>query len=254
MGDAWSDMLDFLASDAAWSGRNGLPSLTWSHVKLSLLAIVVSALVAIPPALVLGHLKRGGLLAVWVVNVGRAIPSFAIIALVFPFSLRWGFGLGLWPTAVALVLLAIPPIFTNTYTGVRDVPADAVDAARGMGMQPGQLVRKVELPVALPLVLTGLRVAAVQVVATATLGAIVGYRNLGTPIVSGFQLSNKGPLLAAAILVAALALLIDGLFALAERRAVRWRRPTGRTSDTLVAAVEPDASIRPIAGAGPRPN
>jgi osmoprotectant transport system permease protein len=238
VGDAWSDMLDYLGSDAAWSGRNGLPALTWAHLKLSLLSLVVAALVAIPPAVVLGHLKRGGVAATWVVNVGRAIPSFAIIALVFPFSLRWGFGLGFWPTVVALVLLAVPPIFTNSYTGVRDVPADAVDAARGMGMRPGQLLRKVEVPVAQPLILTGLRVAAVQVVATATLGAIVGYRNLGTPIVSGFQRSNKGPLLAAAILVAALALLVDGAFAVAARRAVRWRRPPGRGADALVASLD----------------
>lgn len=236
MGDAWPDMIEYLGSDAAWTGRNGLPALTWAHLKLSLLSLLMAAVVAIPPAVALGHLKRGGLAATWVVNVGRAVPSFAIIALVFPFSLRWGFGLGFWPTVVALVLLAIPPIFTNTYTGVRDVPGDAVDAARGMGMKPRQLVRRVEVPVALPLLLTGLRVAAVQVVATATLGAIVGYRNLGTPIVSGFQRSNKGPLLAAAIVVAALALVVDAGFALAERRAVRWRRPVGRAGDTVVAA------------------
>jgi osmoprotectant transport system permease protein len=245
VGDAWSDMIDYLGTDAAWSGRNGLPALTWAHLRLSLISILAAALIAIPPALVLGHLRRGGLVAVWTVNVGRAIPSFAIIALVFPFSLQWGFGLGFWPTVVALVLLGIPPIFTNTYTGVRDVPADAVDAARGMGMQPGQLVRKVEFPVALPLVLTGLRVAAVQVVATAKLGALVGYRNLGTPIVSGFQRSNKGPLLAAAILVAVLALLTDGAFALAERRAVRWRRPTGRTADRLVTVADVDQEPPP---------
>lgn len=235
-------MWEYLGTDAAWSGRNGLPALTYAHLRLSLIAILLAAVIAIPPAVTLGHLKRGGLVATWIVNVGRAIPSFAIIALVFPFSLRWGFGLGFWPTLVALVLLGIPPIFTNSYTGVRDVPADVVDAARGVGMRPGQLVRKVELPVALPLVLTGLRVAAVQVVATATLGALVGYRNLGTPIVSGFQRSNKGPLLAASIVVAALALLVDGSFALGERRAVRWRRPMGRAADRLVAVTDPGTS------------
>ena len=244
MGDAWSDMLDFLGSDAAWSGRNGLPALLWAHVKLSLLAIAVSILVAVPPAVLLGHLKRGGVVAVWVVNVGRAIPSFAIVALVLPFSLRWGFGLGFWPTMVALVLLAVPPIFTNTYTGVRDVPPDAVEAARGMGMRPGELIRKVELPVALPLILTGLRVSAVQVVATATLGALVGYRNLGTLIVTGFQRSNKGPLLASAITVAALALLVDAVFALSLRRAVPWRRTPGRQADATVAA-EPPSPVEP---------
>ena len=114
------------------------------------------AVIAIPPAVVLGHVRRGGLLAVSVVNIGRAIPTFAIIVLILPFSLRWGFGLGSGPPLVALVLLAIPPIFTNTYTGVRDVPPEAVEAARGMGMRAGELVRTVEVPVAWPLIITGL--------------------------------------------------------------------------------------------------
>lgn len=238
MGEAWRQMLDHLDSDAAWSGRNGLPALLWAHVKLSLAALLAAAVLALPPAAWLGHVRRGAFLAVSLVNVGRAVPSYGIIALIFPFSLRWGFGLGFWPTMVALVLLAIPPIFTNTYTGVRDAPADAVDAARGMGMRPGQLLLKVEVPVALPLILTGLRVSAVQVVATATLGAVVGYRCLGTPIVSGLETANKGPLLAAAILVAALALLVDGAFALLQRLLVRWRRPAGRHADATVAADE----------------
>jgi osmoprotectant transport system permease protein len=232
-------MWDYLSSDAAWSGNRGLPALTWAHVKLSLLAVVVAAAFAIPPAVVLGHVRRGGLLAVSIVNIGRALPTFAIVVLILPFSLRYGFGLGFWPTVPALVLLAIPPIFTNTYTGVRDVAPDAVEAARGMGMRPGELMRKVEVPVAWPLIITGLRVSAVQVVATATLGALVGYRNLGTPIITGFaQSSQRGPLLAAAITVVLLALLTDAVFALAERRLVRWRRPAGRQADITVTAPE----------------
>jgi osmoprotectant transport system permease protein len=237
-GDAWRDMWAYLGSDQAWTGPEGLPLLLWAHVKLSLAALLVATVVAIPPAAVLGHVRRGAFLAVSVVNIGRALPTFGIIALVLPFSLRWGFGLGFWPTLVALVLLAIPPIFTNTYTGVRDVPADAVDAARGMGMQPRQLLRRVEVPVALPLILTGLRVSAVQVVATATLGALVGYRCLGTPIVTGIQSPNKGPLLAAAILVTALALSTDGLFALAQRLLVPWRVQPGRAADVTVIGEE----------------
>jgi osmoprotectant transport system permease protein len=232
-------MWDYLSSDAAWSGNRGLPALTWAHVKLSLLAVVVAAAFAIPPAVVLGHVRRGGLLAVSIVNIGRALPTFAIVVLILPFSLRYGFGLGFWPTVPALVLLAIPPIFTNTYTGVRDVAPDAVEAARGMGMRPGELMRKVEVPVAWPLIITGLRVSAVQVVATATVGALVGYRNLGTPIITGFaQSSQRGPLLAAAITVVLLALLTDAVFALAERRLVRWRRPAGRQADITVTAPE----------------
>jgi osmoprotectant transport system permease protein len=238
MGDAWSQMWDYLGTDAAWQGQNGLPALLWAHLKLSFASLLIASVLALPPAIVLGHVKRGALLAVSIVNIGRAVPSFAVIALLLPFSLRWGFGLGFWPTLVALVLLAAPPIFTNTYTGVRDVPADAVDAARGMGMRSGQLLRRVEVPVALPLILTGLRVSAVQVVATATLGALVGYRCLGTPIVAGFQRSDKGALLAAAILVIAVALLFDAVFAVAQRVFVPWRSRPGRAADATVAADE----------------
>jgi osmoprotectant transport system permease protein len=226
MGEAWADMWSYLGSDAAWSGRNGLPLLLWAHLKLWFAAVVVSALVAVPPAAILGHVRRGALLSVSIVNIGRAVPTYGVVALVLPFSLRWGFGLGFWPTLVALVLLAVPPIFTNTYTGVRDVSADAVEAARGMGMRAGELVRQVEVPAALPLILTGLRISAVQVMATATLGALVGYRCLGTPIVIGFQRQDKGALLAASILVALLALATDGLFTLAQRVLVPWRSQT----------------------------
>lgn len=228
MGEAFRQMLDYLRSEAAWTGRNGLPALLWNHIQISAATMVFAALLAIPPAVVLGHVRRGALLAVSVVNIGRAIPTFAIIALLVPFSLRWGFGLGFWPTLVALVLLAMPPIFTNTYTGVRDVPADAVEAARGMGMRDRQLLRRVEVPVALPLILTGLRVSAVQVVATATLGAVAGYRSLGLPIIAGFQRQDKGAALAAAIVVVLLALVVDALFALSQRLLVPWRVASAR--------------------------
>jgi osmoprotectant transport system permease protein len=228
-------MWDYLGTDAAWEGQNGLPSLLWAHLKLSLASLLIAGVLTVPPAIILGHVKRGALVAVSVVNIGRAVPSFAAIAILLPFSLRWGFGLGFWPTLAALVLLAAPPIFTNTYTGVRDAPADAVEAARGMGMRPSQLLRRVEVPVALPLILTGLRVSAVQVVATATLGPLVGYRCLGTPIISGFQKSDKGALLAAAILVIAMALLFDALFAMAQRILVPWRTKA-RDADVTVTA------------------
>ncbi len=135
MSESLRQMWDYLGSDAAWSGRNGLPALTWAHIRVSLVAILIAAAIAIPTGVLLGHVRRGAFVAVSVVNIGRAIPSFAILALLLPLSLRYGFGLGFWPTIVALVLLAIPPIFTNTYTGVRDVPDEAVEAARGMGMR-----------------------------------------------------------------------------------------------------------------------
>ena len=124
------------------------------------------------------------------VNLGRAIPSFAIIALVFPFSIRYGFGLGFWPTCVALVALGIPPMFTNAYSGVMETRNDIVEAASGIGMTGPQVLRKVELPAAVPLLMTGVRVSAVQIIATATLGALVGYECLGTYIVAGLA---RGP-------------------------------------------------------------
>jgi osmoprotectant transport system permease protein len=230
------ELWDYLSSDRAWSGQNSLPALTWAHIHISAAAVLVASLIAIPPAVLLGHVRRGGVVAVSIVNIGRAIPSYAAMALILPFALKYGFGLGFWPTVAALFLLAVPPIFTNTYTGVRTVPEETLEAARGMGMGPGQLIRQVEVPVALPLILTGLRVSAVQVVATATLGALVAYRNLGTLIVTGYTSPTKGGLLAGAILVAALALATDGFFALAERRLVRWRAPRGRTADAGMAA------------------
>jgi osmoprotectant transport system permease protein len=236
------EMWEYLTGGTAWSGRNGIPALTWAHIQISVVAIVIAAVVAIPAAIVLGHIRRGAFLAVSVVNIGRAIPSFAVMALVLPFSLRYGFGLGFWPTIVALVLLALPPIFTNTYTGVRDAPEDAVEAARGMGMRAGELVRRVEVPAAVPLILTGLRVSAVQVVATATLAPLVGYRNLGTLVVTGYTSPDKGPMLAGALAVTVLALTTDGAFALAQRWLVPWRRQPGRTLDVTVAAPRPDTA------------
>ncbi len=243
MSESLQQMWDYLSSDAAWSGRNGLPALTWAHIRVSLVAILIAAAIAIPTGVLLGHVRRGAFVAVSVVNIGRAIPSFAILALLLPLSLRYGFGLGFWPTIVALVLLAIPPIFTNAYTGVRDVPDEAVEAARGMGMRARELVRKVEVPVAIPLILTGLRVSSVQVVATATLGALVGYRDLGTPIVSGFTSPDKGPMLAGAIAVALLALLTDASLAWAERRLVPWRRMARRAEDVTLSADDLDGAV-----------
>jgi osmoprotectant transport system permease protein len=164
-------------------------------------------------------------LSVAVVNIGRAIPSFAIIALVFPFSIRYGFGLGFWPTCVALVALGIPPMFTNTYAGVAGTPPETVEAARGVGMTGGQVLRQVELPTALPLIVTGIRISAVQIVATATLGAIVGYQCLGSLIVSGLQRSESGKadVLAGAVLVAVLALAVDAVLGRIEPRLTPWR-------------------------------
>jgi osmoprotectant transport system permease protein len=215
---------DYLSDSESWWGPNGITTLTWAHIKLSVTATAIACAIALPLAVYLGHIKRGGVAAVSIVNIGRAIPTFAVIALVFPLSLRYGFGLGFWPTCFALVFLAVPPIFTNAYTGIRDVDAGTVEAARGMGMTGTQVLRRVEIPNGLPLVLTGVRVAAVQVVATATLGALVGYKCLGTLILTGFARQDDGILLTGAIAVALLSLLTDAGVGLGQRLATPWLR------------------------------
>jgi osmoprotectant transport system permease protein len=207
--------------------------LTWNHVRLAFFATFVAAAVALPPAILLGHRRRGGAVAVAVVNLSRAIPSFAVLVLVVPFSLRYGFGLGFWPTFVPLVLLALPPIFANTYTGLAGVDRSTVEAARAMGMRSPEVLRSVEIPAALPLMITGLRIAATQVVATTTLGALVAYPCLGTPIVRSLQATrDNGELLAGAGLVALLALVTDMGFSLLERRLSPWRRAAADRSPT----------------------
>ena len=225
MRQALNEFSSFITTADNWWGNRGIANRVWEHLQLSMWSVLIAAVLALPPALALGHFKRGGLLAVSVVNIGRALPSFAIIALVLPFSLEWGFGLGFWPTCVALVMLAIPPMFTNAFTGVRDVDIGTVEAAEGMGMTPLRVLLGVEVPNAAPLILTGVRVSAVQVVATATLGALVGFGGLGSLIVEGFAQQDDGKLITGAVLVAVLSLLTSLLFNVIERLLTPWHRP-----------------------------
>jgi osmoprotectant transport system permease protein len=225
VGEAWNEFVTYLTTADNWWGNRGIANRTWEHVQLSGWSVLIAAVIALPPALLMGHFKRGGLLAVSIVNIGRALPSFAIIALVLPFSLQWGFGLGFWPTCVALVMLAIPPMFTNAFTGVRDVDIGTVEAAEGMGMTPMRVLFGVEVPNAAPLILTGVRVSAVQVVATATLGALVGFGGLGSFIIEGFAQQDDGKLITGAVLVAVLSLLTSFVFNVVERVLTPWHRP-----------------------------
>ena len=242
--DALGEFWTFVTTADNWWGSRGIVVRTWDHLRLSGFSVLVASLLALPPAIVLGHLKRGGVAAVWLVNIGRAVPSFAIIVLIFPFALRYGFGLGFWPTAFALVLLAIPPIFTNAFTGVRDVDAGTVEAARAMGMQAREVVWGVEIPAALPLIITGLRVSAVQVVATATLGAYVGFGGLGAFIVEGFAIQDDGKLLTGAILVGLVSLVVELVFGWAQRRLTPWTGTglmAGRDATVDAGALEVEA-------------
>jgi osmoprotectant transport system permease protein len=213
----FGDVLAWFSDPANWSGPDGIPTRMWEHLQLSALATALAASVALPPALWLGHRRRGGQLAVAVVNIGRAIPSFAIIALFLPISIRLGLGLGFWPTFLALFALAAPPMFTNAYTGISGVDPALIEAGRGMGMTEGELLRRVEIPMASPVILAAVRVAAVQVVATATLGAIVAWGGLGRYVVDGFATQDNVEVFAGGLLVALVVIGVEVALSVVER-------------------------------------
>jgi osmoprotectant transport system permease protein len=217
--DAW----DWLTDSAHWAGDDGIWHRLLQHLLLTVVCLVVSCLIALPVALVLGHLGKGGALAVNISNVGRAVPTFAVLVLLLLTPIGdWGEG----PTVVALVLFALPPLLTNAYVGMREVDRSVVQAARGMGMTGRQMLFHVELPLSLPMVLNGVRIAAVQLVATATIAALAGGGGLGRIITAGFNLASTPQVVAGAVLVAVFALIVEGVFEVAERLAPRWTRGT----------------------------
>lgn len=215
-----ADVLRWFADPAHYQGTDAVQTRILEHLQLSALAVAVGVLVALPIGLALGHTGRLELLAVNLANVGRALPSLALIALALPVSFAFGLGLGFWPTFIALVPLAIPPILTNAYVAVRNVDRDVVDAARGMGLGERDVLRRIELPLALPLIVAGVRTAAVNVVATATLGAFVAGGGLGRYIVDGLALQEYDRLVAGAVLVALLAIAVELALNSFERAAV----------------------------------
>lgn len=213
------DVLRWLTDPEHWSGPDGIPVRLLQHVEISAVAVGVAAAIAIPAGLVIGHTRRGEFIAVSVANLGRAIPSFAILSIAFQLILSYAptLAFGFIPTVAAMVLLGIPPVLTNTYVGVQQVDPDTVEAARGMGMTGGDVLRKLELPLATPLIVAGLRTAAVQVVATATLAALIAGGGLGRYIVDGFAQQDDAKMISGAVLVALLAILTELVFAVLGR-------------------------------------
>ena len=210
----------WFSDGAHWQGSDGVPIRIFEHLELSLLAVVIGIAIALPVGLWLGHTGRGAYIAVNIANLGRALPSLALLALALPLAFALHLGLGFWPTLFALVPLTIPPILTNAYVAVRGVDREIVEAARGMGMRERAILRAVELPIALPLILSGIRTAAVNVIATATLGALVAGGGLGRYIVDGLALQEYERLFAGAILVAFLAIAVEIGMGVVDRRAV----------------------------------
>lgn len=201
LGDVW----DWFTTGTNWRGADGVPNRLAEHLTLSAESIAIALAIALPVALTLGHLGRGGFLAINISNIGRAVPSLALLVFVSQAFAT----IGSTPAIVALVALAVPPVVTNTYVGVREVDADVKEAARGMGLSGRQVLTRVELPLALPLILAGVRTAAVQVVATATLAALVAAGGLGRFIVDGVGTQQYDKVYAGALLVALLALAVE---------------------------------------------
>ncbi len=221
--ELFGEGIAWLADPANWTDpRNGILLRLWEHVSLSAVAFAVAAAIALPIGLVIGHTGRGAAAVIAVANIGRAVPSVGWLGIVFaPLLVLFGRGgLGFAPSVIALILLGIPPIVTNTYAGMREVDRDLVEAGRGMGMRERQIVRQVEIPVALPVILAGVRSSAVQVVATATLAPIVGGGTLGAFIVQGIDVRALDRVVGAAILVSLLAIFTELGFAWLQRSAV----------------------------------
>jgi osmoprotectant transport system permease protein len=216
-----SETIAWLTDPAHYVGPDGIPIRLLQHVFLSGVAFLVAAMIALPVGLAVGHSGRGAGLAVNLANVGRAIPTLAVIGIMVPITqaLDPQLGFTFYPTLIGLVVLALPPILVNTYAGIGGVDRDLVEAARGMGMREGQILRGVEIPLALPVILAGLRLASVTIVATATLGAIFGYGGLGRYLVDGIAQNNDGKLFAGVVLAAGITLITEAGFGLIQRMA-----------------------------------
>ena len=204
----FQDAIDFIfneresVSGGVQVGGSELIGFTATHLLISAVAMLIACAISVPIGLWLGHKRKGEFIAVTVSNVGRAVPTLALLAFFIAYL-----GVGFLNVTVVLVLLALPPILTNTYVGTTQVDVDTVDAARGMGMTEGQLVRKVEFPLALPTIFGGIRISAVNVVATATIAPLASVNTLGTPIINANVYGDAGRL-GAAILVALLSLAV----------------------------------------------
>lgn len=209
--DGWSWIVD----SANWWGRNGIVRAIGDHVRYSAIALAVAAAVGIPLGLLIGHTRRGQFVAVNAAGLWRAIPTVGVVALVF----RWR-PLSVWPVIAALVILAVPPVLLNTMAGIEAVGEDVRDAARGMGLTGWQVLWQVEVPNALPMILAGVRSAANQVIATATVAGFVGLHTLGRFIFSALGTQRYYVMAGASMLVIALVLAVEGVFALAQRAAV----------------------------------
>jgi osmoprotectant transport system permease protein len=234
----FGDAIDFIfqeresqAGTVQVGGLAEIWELTWMHLKLSLAATAIATLVALPIGVWLGHIGRYQFLATSTANIGRAVPALGLIVFFIAFL-----GVGFGNVCLALVLLAIPPIITNTYVGIRGVDRETVDAAEGNGLTGMQVAGRVELPLALPTIMAGIRIALVSVIATATIAPLANVDTLGRPIVSPNVYGTAGQL-AACIVVALVTFAADGLMAALQRavtpRGIKIQATQGRSRGRL---------------------
>lgn len=241
--------LDFLLDGANWSGPDGFPQRILEHLGYSAVSVVIAMIIAIPIGLLIGHTGRGALLAISLGNAGRALPSLGVVILAIAVS-----SVGLGPVIAALVVLAVPPLLTATYAGLRAVDPAVVDAARGIGLRESQIVARVEVPIALPVILGGVRSAVLQVVSTATLAAYVGQGGLGRYLFDGLALRDYPRIVAGAVVLAVLAVIVDLLLALVQRLTVSpgvdGRAARARRRGAVAAG---DPATVPAASSDPAP-
>ena len=233
--DAPTSMIQWFTDLDYRTNSGSIPSQAWITIWHSALAVAIVIALAVPLAVWLAHHRKAELAASWVINIGRAVPTVTIVGILVIVSLRNGFGLEPWPIVIALVLLGLPPTFTNTYAGIRGVDPSAVDASRAMGFTHRQVMQRVEIPLALPLIMTGIRTATVTIVATEPLAAFFGSEGLGAYLRAGLadRLNGGVQVQAAALLVAGLAIAADltllGITRLVVPKGVRLASPSRRT-------------------------
>ena len=214
---------DWLTDPAHWAGADGITTRLLQHLGYTALTLLIASAIAIPLGLWIGHTGRFRSVAIGLAGALRALPTLGVLTLIVLFS-----GIGLMPPIIALVILAIPPLLAGSYSGLESVDRNTIDAARAMGMTEGQILRKVEIPLAAPLLIGGIRSAALQVIATATVAAYVALGGLGRYLFDGIALRDTPKMLAGAVLVIMIALVFDALFAAIQKLAVGGRPATGQ--------------------------
>jgi len=236
------DAIAFILDPTNWQGPLGIGARLVQHLQITAASVLIAAVVAVPLGLAIGHTGRGRAAVIAVTGAARALPTFGVLTLFVLIGIGFGVGLSLPPVIIVLVILAIPPLLAGAYAGVEAVDRMTIDAARAQGMTEVQILTRVELPLALPLLVGGLRSATLQVVATATIAAYVAQGGLGRYLIEGIQTRDYTRAVVGAILVAALALLLDGLFAVVQKLVVPrgvsrglTRRGTTRKSTTRTA-------------------